>query len=62
MEQRKPRPRPIIVPVRFSEKEYDALHALALLDSRSRCSMIRKLIIEAARRSTVHSSDEAVLR
>ena len=51
MQKYKDRPLPIILPVRLSAVQYEELAALAALDQRNRCSMIRKLIAEAARRS-----------
>lgn len=49
MSKRTPR-RPIILPVRLSRDEYQALAELARHDDRSRCAMIRRLVSEARRR------------
>ncbi|TKB68556.1 MAG: hypothetical protein E8D52_05985 [Nitrospira sp.] len=43
------RPLPVVLPVRLSKDQYKELAALAALDQRTRCSMVRKLITEAAR-------------
>jgi hypothetical protein len=55
MQKQKDRPLPIVLPVRLSAVQYEELAALAALDQRNRCSMSRKLIAEAARRS-VHEA------
>jgi len=43
-------PLPIVLPVRLSKDQYQELVALAALDQRTRCALIRKLITDAARR------------
>jgi hypothetical protein len=53
MQKHKDRPRPIVLPVRLSLGEYAELAALAALDQRTRCAMVRKLIAEMARRSVL---------
>jgi len=50
--QNRDRPKPVILPVRMSVALYQALAVMAVRDERNRCSMIRKLIADAARRGT----------
>ena len=49
MHRPKDRPRPVVLPVRLSQAEYAELAALAALDQRTRCAMIRRLINQAAK-------------
>ncbi len=51
MRHYKERPRTVVLPVRLSQDEYANLAALAALDQRTRCGMMRRLIAQAARRS-----------
>ncbi|MGH2359621.1 MAG: hypothetical protein ACRDGM_03650 [bacterium] len=52
MQIRNHTPRTIILPVRLSRDEYAVLAQLARAEDRPRCSMIRRLIVEAALRGT----------
>jgi hypothetical protein len=55
MQKLKESPLNIVLPVRMTAGQYEELAALAALDQRNRCSMIRKLIADAARRSVQES-------
>ena len=50
MRNSKDHARRVVLPVRLSQTEYADLAALAELDQRTRCGMIRRLIVAAARR------------
>ena len=50
MRNAKDQTRRVVLPVRLSRAEYADLATLAELEQRTRCGMIRRLIVAAARR------------
>jgi hypothetical protein len=53
------RSKPVILPVRLPLRLYEDLGRLAEGDVRNRCSVIRKLIADAARRAQRRAAREA---
>ena len=51
MQKIKEPPKTLVLPIRFTPAQYQQLSALATLDQRTRCGMIRQLITSAARRA-----------